>query len=384
MSSFEAEIARVRDGGVLGRSDTLVRLFDYLAEQAAANRQVREADIAVDVFGRELDVAGDASVRVYVHRLRKKLDEFYAGAPTRLTLPLGEYRLVLVQEDAPKAPLLPTALNHPIWLALAALVLVIALIAGGVWTWRAIAPNGEVARAAASPLWREVGKERPVLVVVGDYYIFGDTEGGDEPRRMIRAFDVNSPSDLEVLLMERPQLQGRYVDIDTYYTPVGATLALRQVLPLARHLAGSGDRLRIVTSSQLTPEMLKSHDTIYVGYLSSLRLLQTPVLGRSQFEVGETYDELVDRRTGKVHVSSAGTAQRGRPNQDFGYLAGLEGPAGARIVVLAGGRDIGVMQMAEIATDASHAAARNAQPFETLYRVEGLGRTNLSATPILD
>jgi hypothetical protein len=152
------------------------------------------------------------------------------------------------------------------------------------------------------------------------------------------------------------------------------------VMPLARHLAGRDDRLRVVTSSQLTPEMLKNADIIYVGYLSALRLLQGPVFERSRFEVGETYDELVDRRTGQVYVSGAGPAHPDRPNQDYSYLAAFEGPSGNRFVVIAGNRDIGVMQAAEIAADPR---SRGAGPGETLYRVEGLGRTNLSATPVV-
>lgn len=385
MEDLEREVARVRASGVLGRSQGLSRLFDYLAEQALAGRPVREADIAADVFGRELDLTGDASVRVYVHRLRRKLEDFYAGpgqdAPHRLVIPVGEYRLDAVETAAPRAP------SHPArrwaWAAAAAALLLVA--ANGVaWAWlaRQAAPDRTLARAAAAPLWAGLGKERPVLVVVGDYYIFGDTEGGETPVRMIRAFDVNAPADLDVLLMGRPDLQGRYVDLDTYYTPIGATLALRELMPLVRRVAGAPERVRVVTGSQLTPEMLKGSDIVYVGYLSALRLLQAPVFERSRFQVGETYDELVDRRTGRVFVSGAGTAQPGRPNRDYGYLAAFQGPAGNRIVVIAGARDIGVMQTAEIAADPAAAPEQGETEFERLYLVEGVGRTNLAATPV--
>lgn len=377
VDGFEAQVAKVRESGVLGRSDALARLFDYLADKAATDQPVREADIAVDVFGREIDVAGDASVRVYVHRLRKKLDDFYGEELPRLTLPVGEYRLALME-----APPVEVAPRPWPWRRIVAGVVAVVLIAAGVWAWRVTTLDREISRAAATPLWDGFGAKRPVLVVVGDYYIFGDTEGADQPQRMIRNFDVNSPADLEALLMQRPELQGRYVDIDTYYTPVGATLALREMLPLARHLAGRDERVQIVMSSQLTPEMMKTADVIYVGYLSALRLLQQPVFEGSRFEVGETFDELVDKRSGQVHVSSAGSARPGRPNQDYGYLAAFEGPGGNRIVVVAGGRDIGVMQTAEIATDAKQLPMRVSDSFEQLYRVEGLGRTNLSSAPV--
>ncbi|MBL8773808.1 MAG: helix-turn-helix domain-containing protein [Phenylobacterium sp.] len=384
------EVARIRAAGVLGRSQGLARLFDYMADPARQGRTLREADVAQDVFGRVLDLSGDASVRVYVHRLRKKLAEFYAGegaaAPHRLEIPIGEYRLDVVEVAPAAAPPAPAPAGRSRWLgpfaAVAALVLALNL---GAW-WMVVqrAPSHELAAAAASPLWAGVGRERPVIVVVGDYYIFGDTENGDAPRRMIRAFEINSPADLDAWLMDNPQFQGRYVDLDTYYTPVGATLALRQIVPLVREAAGRGDRVRVITASQLTPDLMKSADIVYVGYLSALRLLQEPVFDRSRFAVGDTFDELIDRRTGETYVSGAGPASGDRPNRDYGYLAAFTGAAGNRFVIVAGARDIGVMQTAEIAADAKALSALPASsPLEALYAVDGVGRTNIAAKPVV-
>ncbi|MBX3484568.1 helix-turn-helix domain-containing protein [Phenylobacterium sp.] len=383
------QVARVRAAGVLGRSQGLARLFDYLADPARGGRTLREADVAMDVFGRGLDLTGDASVRVYVHRLRKKLDEFYAGPGAaeqhRLVIPVGEYRLdVVAAPEAVEAPAVPQA--RPRWLIPAAIAaaLLVALNLGAWWfVARAIAPYRELERVAAAPLWAGLGRDRPVVVVVGDYYIFGDTEYGREPKRMIRAFEINSPADLDAWLMDNPELQGRYIDLDTYYTPVGATLALREIMPLVREAAGGPDRVRVITASRLTPDMLKSSDIVYVGYLSALRALQGPVFDRSRFSIGATYDELVDRRTGHTYTSGAGAAPGDRPNRDYGYLAAFTGPAGNRFVIVAGNRDIGVMQTAEIATDRKSLSALKPGPLEALYEVDGVGRTNIGAKPVV-
>ena len=385
--ALAAQVARIRESAILGRSHGLSRLFDYLADPARAGQTPREADVAQDVFGRELDLSGDASVRVYIHRLRKKLDEFYAAAgatePHRLIIPVGEYRLDVAETAVETAPI-PVAAPRSrwVWPALAAaLVLVAANVGAWWWVAREAAPSRELARTAASPLWAGIGRDRPVIVVVGDYYIFGDTDYGDGPKRMIRAFEINSPADLDAWLMDNPQLQGRYVDLDTYYTPVGATLALREIMPLVRQAAGGRTRVRAITASQLTPEMLKDNDIVYVGYLSALRLLQEPVFARSRFEIGDTYDELVDSATGKSYTSGAGRRPGDRVNRDYGYLAAFRGPAGNRFVIVAGARDIGVMQTAELAADRKAAAGLKA-PMEALYEVEGVGRTNLSAVRV--
>lgn len=389
--AFQAQVTRIREGGILGRSHGLSRLFDYLADAGRNDRGLREADVAQDVFGRGVTQSSDASVRVYVHRLRRKLDDFYAGVGAverhRLVIPLGEYRLDVVEVAVVKVPPTPAPGRRWMWPVIIAAGLLAAINLGGWWVIsRATAPERGLAALAATPVWAAIGRDRPVLVVVGDYYIFGDTEHGQEPKRMIRAFEINSPADLDAWLMDNPEYQGRYIDLDTYYTPVGATLAMREIMPLVRQAAGGPDRVRVITASHLTPDMLKTNDIVYIGYLSALRGLQAPVFERSRYAIGSTYDELIERSTGKSFVSGAGAVSGDRVNRDYGYLAAFIGPGGAHIVIIAGNRDIGVMQVAEIAADRKAMAAvatKGSAPFEALYEVEGVGRTNIKATAVV-
>lgn len=51
IDGLQAEVARLRESGALGRSHGLAQLFDHLANQALRGRPVREADLAADVFG---------------------------------------------------------------------------------------------------------------------------------------------------------------------------------------------------------------------------------------------------------------------------------------------------------------------------------------------
>ena len=95
------QAARIRTSDALGRSRPMQRLFDFLVACSGDGTTPREVDIAVEVFDRTeaFDVSQDASVRVYMHRLRQKLDDFYAGEgrrePFRLVIPRGDYRLAL-------------------------------------------------------------------------------------------------------------------------------------------------------------------------------------------------------------------------------------------------------------------------------------------------
>ena len=107
--------ARVRAQSGLGRSDRLDKLFDYILQRTLLGEAPKEIEIAADVFGKTgADVIIDASVRVYAHRLRRKLEDFYAGPgrdeADRLTLPKGEYRFRL-GEQADPAPVSYTHLR---------------------------------------------------------------------------------------------------------------------------------------------------------------------------------------------------------------------------------------------------------------------------------
>jgi hypothetical protein len=387
---------RLRDVQALGRSEVLNRLFDFLAQASAAGARPKEFEVAAAVFGRDssFDGAQDASVRVAVHRLRKKLEDYYAGPgrgdPVRLVAPRGEYRLEAVAAEAPP----PVAETPPPpgrgrirWLIALAAVLVLNALA---WAgFLATQRDGYAGLRHTGP-WRElVAPRRPLLVVVGDYYIFGDLDQATGAGRLVREYGVNSAGDLDVWLMNHPEMVGRYQDLDLYYLPVGVAAALRDIMPVLAPKAAARDQVRVVTASDLTPEMLKRNDVLYVGYLSGLRLLRDPVFAGSRFRVGETYDQLVDTKTGRRFESQEGGPAAGQASQrDLGYFAAFRGPNGNRIVILAGARDMGLMQTAEAVTNAQTLkgllrAAGGADAYEGLFEAEGMRRANLGGRLVL-
>jgi len=96
---LQAHADLVRESGVLGRSALMVRLFDLLVAHTAKRKTLSESEISERVFGRNghSNSPPDARARVYMYRLRQRLDRYYAGRirGERLTIPLGDYRLVL-------------------------------------------------------------------------------------------------------------------------------------------------------------------------------------------------------------------------------------------------------------------------------------------------
>jgi hypothetical protein len=381
--------ARLRARQALGRSDGLNRLFDYLAECAVAGSRPKEFEVAATVFGRSsaFDGSQDASVRVAVHRLRRKLDDFYAGPgrdeAVRLTIPKGEYRMVAEPRPSDAAVLAPARPWARYAAAGVALVLVLNIAAWATF-WATHGTERTLARVQASAPWAQLLKAEPAtLLVLGDYYIFGEIDERAGINRLVREYGINSREDLDAYLMDNPHAMGSYRDLDLYYLPVGAAFALRSIVPIISRGAPHGEALHVVMASDLTPEMLKRNNIVYLGYLSGLGVLRAPVFAGSRFQVGETYDELVDAKTHRRYVSQeGGPSQTDATRRDYGYVTAFKGPSGNRIVVIAGERDTGLMQAAEaLATpEALKALAKNAggaDSFEALYEAQGIGRSSL-------
>src|SRR6202012_68209 len=143
------------------------------------------------------------------------------------------------------------------------------------------------------------------------------------------------------------------------------------------------ETLHVVMASDLTPEMLKRNNIVYVGYLSGLGVLRNRVFAASRFSVGETYDELVDGPGHHVYRSQEGGPSQGDTSRrDYGYVAAFQGPNGNHIVVIAGARDTGLQQAAEAmanpqALKALGQAVKTRDNFEGLYEVDGIGRSSL-------
>jgi hypothetical protein len=403
--SLQALADRIRATGALGRSQLIQKLFDFLIECSATGRAPKETEVAIEVFGKDVgfDVAQDAMVRVYVHKLRRKLEEYYLAAgrsdPFHLTIPKGAYLIVSNDREAPaegpiaQLPANASASSVPkpararrwLWPTLAA-SLVINLLFAGALLWYGHHERG-IDPMLANPLWaRMLPADRPLLVVFGDYYIFAETDRNMEVQRLVREFSINSSGDLDQYLKLHPELADRYQDMQLNYLPTSAAYALKDLMPM---LAGASGHTRVVLASQLTPQMLKTSNVIYIGYLSGMGMLSDLVFSGSRFDVGESFDVLIDRTTGKRYISQAALPVPGEQTyHDFGYFATFAGPSGNQIMIIAGTRDVAVMHTAESISHPDSlqqltTRSGNSRSFDALYDVFAMDGTNLNGTLLL-
>ena len=391
---LQQQAAVIRASGVLGKPGPLLRLFDFLLERSLSAQPPREIEIAIQVFGKapSFDVSQDSLVRVYVHKLRRRLDEFHArGDPgPRLLIPKGQYRLS-IEPSVPLASSTPVpastmpsaAIPRPWHRATLACSLLAAALAGAtcMWLWLPQTHDAALRELRSSSLWAPLfADELPITLVLGDYYLLGETDESSQVQRLVREFFINSGGDLLHQLEVNPQRMQRYRDLNLTYLPTASAFALQDLVPL---LAEKED-VRIVMMSDLSGSMLTNSHIVYVGYISGLGMLGDAVFAGSRLSPGGSYDELVDATTRSTYVSSAGTSNGNERYTDYGYLASFPGPNHNRIVVIAGTRDLGVMHTAAAVTQTAslqqmnHQGAR-AAAFESLFEIHGLAKASLDA-----
>ena len=82
---IEQEVAKLTKSHILGRSRSYARLLEYLAGCSINGRRPKELEIASEVFGKgsDFDPNQDSLVRVYMHNLRQKLDNYYSREANR-------------------------------------------------------------------------------------------------------------------------------------------------------------------------------------------------------------------------------------------------------------------------------------------------------------
>lgn len=378
-----------RASGLLGKPGTLSRLFDFLLSRSLEGDAPKETEIALQVFGKSpgFDVSQDAVVRVYVHKLRRRLEEFNARTPggAKMVIPKGEYRLLLEQPAV--EPVAATASPPPapprranwfgIGIAICCALVVGALLGTG---FSAGSAQWDMREVRHSAVWAPLlADDLPITIVVGDYYLLGEANPQTgHIDRLVREFFINSHEDFRDHAELNPQLMQRYRNLDLTYLPAASAFALQDVVPVL----GTAKPVRVVLMSQLDANALKNSHIVYIGYISGLGMLGDRVFAASRVSPGGSYDELIDTKTDHTYLSTAMGAATGGEFRDYGYFSTFAGPGNNRIVVIAGTRDIGVMQVAQSLAQRSDVRdlcqrAGNAAAFESLVEVSGMGQTGL-------
>ncbi|WEK45918.1 MAG: helix-turn-helix domain-containing protein [Candidatus Andeanibacterium colombiense] len=387
-AAFAEEVARVKESGVLGEGGRLAELFNFLAARGGGADAASQAEIAETVFGQAASESDDATVRVYIHRLRKRLDDYYAGngeglgdsGGGRLTIPAGAYALRFIPSAA-ELPGASAAALRGRWTQYLLPVMLVLLVVAAFFAGR----FGDPDTAPVNPVWEPFLKsDRPIVVVVGDYYIYGDIDPMDpENGRLIRDFNINSKTDLARAQESNPKRYGMAEDMGLNYLPMSSSYGLAELMPI---LSQHGKKVTVMPASQVTSDTFRTNNIVYIGLMSGMGLLEDVNFMSSDFMVGESYDQLIDLKSNRKYTSQeALNLATPQYYHDYGYFSEFREPGGALVAVVAGARDTGLRGLAPIMSaralpdqldQLAHVSGDHG--FEVLFEITGQQGADLS------
>lgn len=348
--AFQAHVNRVLQSAHFARADTQRRLLQYLWEHRSES--VSEYALATEALGRSanFDPSTDASVRVHISRLRRKLKDYYQLEPCEpelLVIPTGTHQLMVVdqplhtvavqEEIAPLPP--PPRRSYTVLILSTTIALLLVVLSWLAWKYNTIRPAHEPKRPNA--FWTSflVGTA-PIRIILPTPVFFGFK---DHPTLRLRSTSVNDfndvPKDPEFAKLTRDLGERSF---EQSYTVTWDTLA---AIDMARYLdsVGEKDRISFNVTRDLSPLFLENSNVIAVGTHQTLQPL-ADYLKAMNFSLAPAESRVTNARPRPREQATYEIIRKNRDREVRpSILAVLPGRAPGLKVMLLQSRDTGAL-----------------------------------------
>ncbi|MBN1780163.1 hypothetical protein JW948_03490 [bacterium] len=318
-------------------SQVYSNLLHYLVEAAEKDCIPKEITIAIDVFGKAASFNSnkDSTVRYHIHMLRKKLESYYKNEgkkdSLRLIIPKGHYALKIVSinhQNNFRPRFISIAIRYGSWAVAGILLIILGIV---IYRYdRAIETlnmtRGTAVKYSSDPIWHSfLDNGYPITIILGDDYLLDEFNPGLNRYRQIRDWQIDSENDLNNLLIHHPEANLWTSEISGI--PFGATHNLMDILPVFYDI---NREITLKLSSRLALEEIRKNNTLYIGELCNLRVLnkliyKTPI--RYQYNPDERLF-IVGEHGDTLHTFQrieASYAESNKYNVDYSMLLKIPG-----------------------------------------------------------
>ena len=360
------------------RSEIYKRLLEYLTEATLKGEKPKEFTIGLDVFNQKADDPASSNVRVYVHKLRKKLDNYYTKEGLHdqvyFSIPKGAYTLSFKD----RKDVFHGKQIKKVWLIIMG-ILLIALINFIIL----FSQRSDYQQLGNTSFWSElVENKKPTVVVAGDFFVYADEKltSKDGRYRNIRDVQINTEEQLRAYVNSNDSLDLKDYEIlkNVSYMPRDALFSMPYIVPL---LERNGIDYQIVLSSNFKWEVFNDHNIIYLGSLKNLRSLSL---------LTEKLNVIFDHITGTLTLTGPDEPRSytsyflNQDNLDYTLLSKMPGPNNNVIYFFASNHDIGVIESVkyfmnlESLNRFNKNTLKDASFFRAIFKTEGIERTGVT------
>ena len=370
-----------------GKSKTYANLLIYLVECSKSGNIPKETTIASEIFGKDnFDPAESTLIRVYLFNLRKKIRDYYQNEgindAIRLDIPKGSYQVHFVKKRSNEEAK-SIRYSQLSWLLLS-LLLVSAIL--NIWWWKRHESVQETFRVIPEEsVWNDILHDNlPILVVLGDLFVYNEYNQELGLTRTIRDPIVNSTEEFERFKTLHPEMTEKTSELSYTFLIRNSSLWIKSLTKL---FFADNKNFTIRVMSRFNPKELQDHNIVVVGMLKTFGLFNN-YFNNSKFKFtpGTTIGYFDEDSQQMITYQSIGNADS--YHTDYGVAAKIPGPNNNVIFMFGGLWDTAASQSLKNFTDPILLGQLEQQMkdelgkvpdyFEVLFEVAGIDRMELT------
>ncbi len=375
------QLERIVKSSHFNKSKISCDLLEYLVNASLEEKNPKEFTIGIELFGKKYDNSSrqDSNIRVYIHNLRKKLNDYYkeegSKDPIVFEIEKGKYRVrfysrreIRNSQGQPRNYLFPFLMSLVLLLAISFLYFFSERKRNNPWinlpVWQNFAENG-----------------KKNLLVVGDYFVFsGILPTGNVG--IYRDFSINSEVEYEHLLDKNPELVQTLSKSPLTYLSKMAAFCQNDI---QRVFAQTGTNLGIKLSSDVQPTDLKEYNIVFIGNYKNMGLFEDIIReAHFNFGISSGQDQYIFPSDPCAEVYSPENSNL--KQTDYSLVFYTQGYADNYFLFFLSTQDIGNISTVGQLTDPGflkkfrdeHLMNLDPQNFKALFKVEGINKTDLS------
>jgi hypothetical protein len=376
---------RIVESKSFGNSSTYSNLLKYLVESTESGDVPKETTIGAHLFGSSATEDYDsAQVRVYIFNLRKKLTKYFENEgspePLVLTIPKGSYKVEYIK----KSSILTTS-NFAKYRATSVILLVllgISIASNFLFLDQKKYLQESFEVLPETKVWQQfIEDDKPVLVVLGDLFIFTELNKETGITKTVRITEINS---LDAYLSLKQNHNDTTIELGelSYTYLIKNTSDWIESLTKIFFSRHKDFQTRVI--SRMDTKDIHDHNIIFIGMQKTAGLFNN-YFQNSKFDLADDATFVYQNGAETKRFTPIGDPDK--YHTDYGFVAKYPGPNNNTIFMFGGLWDTAASQSLKNFTDPESLVrlekrmmskfGKIPDNFEILFEVSGIDRIEL-------
>ena len=296
-----------KDENIL-KGEHYINLLKYIVNCSIKGYIPNEINIAEDVFGRKnFDPSEDTMVRVYIYKLRKKLDEYYKNEgkseKVQIRIPKGHYKVEFLSKKDKKKDTITSILQSKRLIIYVTSILILFIIIILQWFHNTSLKHQFQSSKSfeyKNTLWDNfLNSELPTTIVIGNTFIFTEFCEDIKSLRIVHDENIHNQAEFENFLNQNALSPENYFLASWEVVAKSSLINILKIQPIfSSHMK----TVNIKTSDQITWADVRRSNIIYLGHIETLDILEK-AFPAIYFEVFAEFNMDIKGIERKIHIA---------------------------------------------------------------------------------